>query len=489
MLKRPMISLQYSFVAALLCLVMTSEFCKAESDGAAAAPAVSSGSAPAPAASGDGSIYIKVGDAKLKKSLMAIPLFQQTGSGGSSKTTKLGKEFFDTFSKDMEISNLFEFVKPGAFLEDTTKVGLKPAPGETGGFNYASWKQIGTEFLVRVGYRISGDEVTADTYTYYVPQQKVILGKTYKAEVRDVRTLAHTFANDVVKAVTGERGSFLTKLVVSRSTAPQQKEIFVMDWDASNPHQISNHKTIAQSPTWGADGKSLAYSAFAYHANEHSRNLDLFTYDLTNGKRFLVSYRKGINSGAAFMPDGKNLLLTISNAGNPDIYRMTLDGRKMTRLTTGRTGDLNVEPAPSPDGRKIAFSSNRNDRPHIFVMNSDGTGAKQVTLAGVYNSTPAWSPDGKRIAFAGYESSHFDIFIMDADGTNMARLTSAKKPNGKWANNEDPSFSPDGRNILFRSDRTGKYQLYLVSTDGESEHRLTFDQHEYYKPRWSPFLD
>lgn len=437
-----------------------------------------------------GSLYIKIGEANLKKSLMAIPPFQYTGSPGTAQNSvKVGKEFFDVFSKDMEVSNYFEFIKPDAFLEDVSKVGLKPATSETGGFKFDSWKQIGTEFLVRVGFRVLGNDISADTYVYYVPQQKLVLGKTYKADVRDTRSLAHTFADDVVKALTGQRGMFMTKLVTSRSTAPGQKEIFVMDWDGANARQITSHKTIAQSPTWAPNGRTIAYSAFAYHAKEKTRNLDMFTYDLSTGRRFLVSYRKGINSGANYMPDGKNLLLTVSNSGNPDIYRMTLDGRTMTRLTTGRSDDLNVEPVASPDGKKIAFSSTRNGRPHIFTMNADGTGVKQVTFAGQYNSTPAWSPDGKKIAFAGFDKSHFDVFVMDADGTNMVRLTSAKKPNGKMANNEDPSFSPDGRQIMFRSDRTGKYQLYIVTLDGENERRITFDQHEYFKPRWSPFLD
>ncbi|MES2856950.1 MAG: translocation protein TolB, partial [Bdellovibrionota bacterium] len=72
---------------------------------------------------------------------------------------------------------------------------------------------------------------------------------------------------------------------------------------------------------------------------------------------------------------------------------------------------------------------------------------------------------------------------------NMSRLTSANKKNGKAANNEDPSFSPDGRHILFRSDRTGKYQLFIVSVDGETERQITFDNQEYFRPKWSPTLD
>jgi len=455
-----------------------------------------SAAASAPAAvaiapdAGAGGLYIKIDNANLKKSLMAIPPFQYTGSPTTAKNgVKVGKEVFDIFKNDMDVSGYFEFVKPEAYLEDLTKVGLRPVGTETGGFNFSSWSQIGTEFLVRVGFRILGNEITADTYTYYVPQQKLILGKTYRAALTDARTLAHTFANDLVKELTGQRGMFLSRIVTSRSTRPQEKEIFLMDWDGANQKQISSHGSIAQSPTWSYDGQKIAYSAFAYHPAEKTRNMDLFTYDVITGKRYLVSYRRGINSGASFTPDGKSVLLTISNAGNPDIYRMTLDGRSLERITNGKNGDMNVEPAPSPDGKKIAFSSTRSGRPMVYVMNADGSDMKRMTFAGDYNSTPAWSPDGKKIAFAGLDKGHNDVFIMDADGTNMVRLTSAKKPTGKMADNEDPTFSPDGRNILFRSNRTGKYQLYIVTLDGENERRITFDAHDYYKPRWSPSFE
>lgn len=441
-------------------------------------------------AAGGSGLYIKIDEAKVKKSLMALPAFQFSGTPNSSKNgVRVGKELFDTFRNDMEVSGFFEFLKQDAFLEDVSKVGLRPVTEEAGGFKFDTWKQIGTDFLVRAGYRVQGDEVTMDAYVYFVPQAKRVLSKTYKGKAEEARTVAHTFANDVIKSLTGGRGMFLSKIVSSRSTSPGQKEIFVMDWDGANPRQITTHKTIATSPTWSYDGNTIAYSAFVWHANEKTRNLDLFTYDLSSGRRFLVSYRRGINSGASFMPDGKHLLLTVSNAGNPDVYRMSLDGKSMSRITTASSGEMNVEPVASPDGNKIAFSSTRSGRPMIYVMNSDGSNAKRLTFAGVYNSTPAWSPDSKKLTFAGFDQSHFDVFVMDADGTNMVRLTSAKKSSGQWANNEDPTFSPDGRSILFRSDRTGKYQLYLTTLDGENERRITFDQHEYFKPRWSPSFD
>jgi TolB protein len=455
---------------------------------------------PAAVTSPTTSFKISVGDAALKKSLMAVPPFVFEGAPPiAGNHIRDGKEIYDVFLNDMSVSGFFEFVKPDAYLESVAKVGLRPAGEETNGFKYETWKQIGTEFLIRAGYNISDGKISLTAYLYFVSGQKRVFGRTYKGDRKDVRRIAHTFANDVVKELTSLRGMFFSKIVATRNTVGQIREVFTMDWDGANSKQVSNHKAITVSPAWSSDGSKIVYSAFAEHKKEKRRNLDMFTYDIASGKRFLVSYRKGINSGASFLPKDAGFLLTISNAesarGNPDIYRMSSDGSDLTRLTEGPRSSMNIEPALSPDGTKIAFSSDRSGLPMIYIMNLDGTDIKRITFAGSYNSTPRWSPDGKRIVFAGYDkdqtikTGHFDLFSMDADGTNMIRLTSSKKANSKPANNESPSFSPDGRQVLFLSDRSGNNQLYLVSADGQEERRITFDKYDYSKPIWSGYID
>ena len=436
-------------------------------------------------------IHLNVGDAKFKRSIVALPSFQYLGTPGISKNyIVVGKEIYDTLLFDLSVSSYFDFLKREAFIEDVSKVSLRPVADEASGFNYASWKQIGTDFLIRAGYKIVDDEVTLETYLYYVPQQKKVLSKTYKGSTKSTRIIAHTFANDIVKELTGIKGFFLSKLVTSRTTEPQQREIFVMDWDGANVKAITHHHSIANSPAWSTDGKKIGYRNFTYHTTERTRNADLFFYDLGSQERKLISARPGINSGVSFFPDGKYIALTMTRGESPNIYKMTMDGRSFDALTSSAKEVLNVEPNVSPDGKKIAFSSDRNGRPMIYVMNSDGSGIKRLTIAGEFNSCPRWSPDGKKIAFAGSDKGHFDLFVMDADGENMIRLTSAKKTtNGKMADNEDPSFSPDGRHILFSSNRDGHHQLYIVDVDGENERRITFDKNDYYKPAWSPYLE
>lgn len=442
----------------------------------------------APAKTG---VYIKVGEAKAQKSAMAFPALQFTGTPATAPSHQtVGADLYKVILNDLTVTDYFQFINASAFLEDPAKTGLKPAPTEPNGFKFESWKAIKAEFLIRGGFSVAGDSVTLEIYAYHVPKGDLVMGKKYKGTVGSIRRMAHIFANDLLEALTGQKGMFLSRVAVSSDRAGGGgKEIFTMDWDGANIEKITNHKSVALSPAWSPDGNKVAYTAFVMRSKTKTRNADMFIYEIPTGKRWLVSYRQGINSGANFDPDGKSIYLTISQNGSPDIFKMTTDGDLIKKLTTGPLGAMNVEPAISPDGKKMAFSSDRSGNPMIYIMNADGTAPKRVTFAGKFNATPAWSPDGKKIAFSGWQDDHFDVFIMDTDGTNMVRITSARKPNGKWSRNEDPVFSSDGRLLMYTSDRTGTSQIYISNLDGSEERRITNDSHNYYKPKWSANQD
>lgn len=436
-------------------------------------------------------LYIKIGEAQIKKSLVAFPTLQfSTSTAASPQYQRVGAEIYKTVKNDLEVTGYFDFIDNKGFLEDTDKVAPIPITEAPNGFKFDSWKTLGAEFLIRMTYTISGDQVNLETYTYHVPKLQRIMAKKYRGGIGNLSKIAHNFSNDLLVALTGKEGMFLSKIVVAASQAGSKfKEIYIMDWDGGEPRKITSHNSIALSPNWSPDGKKVLYTAFVKRGPKGLRNPDLFMLDLLKGQRWLVSYRMGLNSGGFFHPDGQSILMTISESGNSDIYRVDLDGNIIKRLTNGPSGALNVEPAVSPDGKKVAFSSDRSGRPMVWIMDIDGANAVRKTFAGVYNSSPSWSPDGKKIAFAGLDANHYDIFIMDADGSHLERLTSAKRVDGRSSTNEDPVFSPDGRHVMFTSDRTGTNQIFIVNIDGSNERRITFDRNNYYKPRWSKNFD
>lgn len=455
------------------------------------APAMAFAQDTAAPAANPGSIVVKLGDAKSKKSLVALPPLQYIGNTAASpKYQSVGTEIFNVILNDLTVSSYFQFIPQSAFLEDAAKTGIKPQPEDPKGFKWENWSKIGAEFLIRGSFSITGDDLTMEVYMYQVGKSRTLFGKKYRAALSSARRLAHTFSNDVLLNLTGKSGPFLSKLVVaSDREGGKWREIFYMDWDAARVEKLSALKTVAMSPAISPDGTKVAYTAAVQKRRGGMRNHDMFLLDLNTGKAKLISFRQGMNSGASFTPDGRFIFLTVSKGVAPDIYKMNLDGELVLQMTKGPNGAMNVEPSVSPDGTKIAFSSDRSGKTMIFTMDMNGGSVTRLTHAGQFNASPAWSPDGKKIAFAGFEENHFDIFVMNSDGTEMVRLTKANKPNGRPANNEDPTFSPDGRFVMYTSDRTGKNQIYISTVDGSEERRVTTDNANYYKPKWSKNID
>src|SRR5206468_8952791 len=144
--------------------------------------------------------------------------------------------------------------------------------------------------------------------------------------------------------------------------------------------------------------------------------------------------------------------------GDSEIYAMNADGSGVTRLTTSPGED--ADPAWSPGGKKLAFTSDRGGNEDVYVMNADGTGVRQLTTSPGADSDPAWSPDGRRIAFTSDRDGDQEIYVMNADGagerdvTNSPAVLPSAAPGARtFGNDSAPAWSPDGARIAFTSDR------------------------------------
>jgi TolB protein len=176
------------------------------------------------------------------------------------------------------------------------------------------------------------------------------------------------------------------------------------------------------------------------------------------------------NAEATISRDGW-IVFTSTRDGDLDLYKMRLDGSGLTRLTS--TPGYDGGAFFSADGRRIVWRASRpagadlDDyrallarklvrprRLEIWVMNADGTDARQVTTLGAASFAPFFHPDGRKIVFATNvkdpRGPNFDLYLVKDDGTGLEQLTTYDGFDGF------PMFSPDGRRLVFASNRNGK---------------------------------
>ena len=242
-----------------------------------------------------------------------------------------------------------------------------------------------------------------------------------------------------------------------------------------------------------------AQAQIAFSSNRDG-NSEIYVMDTDGGnQRKLTNNRHG-DWSPSWSPDGKRIAFVSNRDGHvidgiptSDIYVMDADGGNQQNLTNNPGRDSS--PSWSPDGKRIAFHSDRdNDRDHnieIYVMDDDGGNLQRLTNNLTEDQYPAWSPDGKRIAFSARRDGHFEnqfgityeIYVMDADGQNEQRLTENR--NNDW----HPSWSPDGKRIAFDADRKGdvvKFDIYVMDADGGNQQKLTNHRAWDGSPSWSP---
>jgi TolB protein len=190
-----------------------------------------------------------------------------------------------------------------------------------------------------------------------------------------------------------------------------------------------------------------------------------------------------LNLNPAWSPDGRSLAYSSHVRGVPDIFIANIyQGTAVENPLHGGKVEENFLPVFSPDGTKIAFQSNRDGNAEIYVMNRDGSGIRRITNHPLSDATPTWSPSGNQIAFVSDRTGSPQIYVVDADGLNFRPLTV-----GLESYCDRPTWSPPPFNEIAYAARTGGgIDIKVLDLATRERRQITFGEGINESPAYAP---
>jgi Tol biopolymer transport system component len=255
---------------------------------------------------------------------------------------------------------------------------------------------------------------------------------------------------------------------------------------------------IDYNPRVSPDGRHIVFVRIQSDQGQQS----IFSIPVEGGEARVIASQEGFNQDPAWMPGSREVLfhrqwgpllrvpftggmpvrvpesdesigeMDVSAAGNRLIYSKVLidlniysaePGPEVNPRRIVASSRRDLSPAVSPDGQRLAYSSDRSGESawEIWICDAEGGGQVQLTSFGKgFADGATWSPDGREIAFSALTAGNRDIYRINPDGGSPTRLTTEPSDDGR------PRYSRDGKMIYFRSDRGGRAEIWKMPRGG-----------------------
>lgn len=323
---------------------------------------------------------------------------------------------------------------------------------------------------------------------------KALDGIDLTGNIQNDRRQVHFVADRIFKELFGEEGIASTKILFTIKSKNAQghgvSEVYESDYDGHNLRAVTKDAGYVVTPAYVPPKPGNKVGSFLYVSYKNGQP-KIFFSSLSEFKPIRFSLLKGNQLMPAISRQRDKVCLICDITGNPDLFMQPVSadgtpiGKPSQIFATHRA--TQGTPTFSPDGKEVAFVSNKDGSPRIYKMAIPKPGvslkdikAELLTRFNKENTAPCWSPDGTKIAYTALTNGTRQIWIYDLVKRKEWQLTKGS------GNKENPTWAPNSMHIMFNTTDSNRAELYMVNLNQAEAVKITSGPGEKRFPSWEP---
>ncbi len=312
------------------------------------------------------------------------------------------------------------------------------------------------------------------------------------------RRQIHRLADVIYKALFGKDGIASTRILYTIKTQNSSdsskwiSEVWEADYDGGNPHQLTQERSTCVTPVYLPPKPGFATGGFLYVSYQLGQP-KIYLSSIKDGKKRRLTSIRGNQLMPAISQQRDKVAFICDITGNPDLFLQPFSPEKGAigkpqQIFSARQATQG-SPTFSPDGMRVAFVSDKDGSPKIYVIQipAPGTDIKniQATLISKTNrenTAPSWSPDGTKLAYCARGKGDRQIWVYDFNTNQETQITQGS------GHKENPSWAPNNLHLVFNSSTPKSSELFIINLNQAEATQITFGPGEKRFPNWEPRL-